>query len=463
MSSFPRFLFTSLSSTTARFSGWTIEQRRVLLLLVLLSLVHGMLYAAFVLPWWQVPDEGFHFFRSHVILSNIRGDTDEEVLRWQDEQAESIYYEFPYWLWDSSGRYEGESVRLPERYFLIPRQELAYLLFALAALPFATGSILVKLYAMRVLSVVIGVGITAVSFVMAADLFPKDRFMQLLLPFFTMFVPAYAIVACAVTDSNLANLCVLLVFYAAMLTVRDGVSWQKGVFALVFTVMAIWAKSTAYFLLPLWGLVGVWVIWRFRRKPLAWVSAGGALAVLYFVFPSRGRFFVWLAYTWFKRGHSTVEVLNSPHFFTDLHDRFWYLAGFGVEASISPMWYLVIKLAYAAAAAGLVILAFRYLRNRGGGDAFSLKVLGLCALFFVVHLAVVLSFSVLTGDDSYRHGRYLHVVMPPFVIVLLLGWRELFPKSMRGGASLYLAAALLLFDFMAFGVYTLPWLYHMGV
>ncbi len=237
------------------------RDRTLLVLVVVVYLALGTLYAALTPPW-QVPDEPAHYnyvryLATHGRLPVLRpGDYDQEYL------SEITTRRFDPGLSIDPIRYEFHQ---PPLYYLVLLP--VYLLFGGSLLP------------LRLFSVVIGVFVLLLAYAVGRLLFPEHAWPALGTAAFVAFVPQHLAMTAGVENDVLAEAIlggVLLSLLAWLREEGDGSRWRLlGTGALIG--LGLLTKTTAYIALPL-ALLAVALKAAWRRIGVR--SAMGAMAAL---------------------------------------------------------------------------------------------------------------------------------------------------------------------------------------
>jgi len=222
------------------------DERRgsfIVLLLLLLTLVRGMLYVSLV-PQWQHFDEPGHFEYARFVaferrLPQSQADTNSAIRR--EILASMIERDFGGYLpaWSSSSLFDP---KVPVSQFAA--QPLYYVLCAFLLCPIRHQDIVVQLHVLRTFSVLLNVGIVALAYLTARTLFPGDLLLQLGVPLFIVFLPAYTDIMSAVNSDVLANFLSSLTVYLAVVIQRRGNYWPHLALLGGVLVLGLLTKKT---------------------------------------------------------------------------------------------------------------------------------------------------------------------------------------------------------------------------
>ena len=166
---------------------------KVFFLLFVLALVRGLIYSA-VVPPWQAPDEPRHF--EYVKLLYEKG----RLVGWGDatpsleQEIIASMRRFDYWRYghsDAPPLAPGESPTSFRQIWAWPGTQhelhqppLAYLVYLMPLAFTASQDTALQLYAMRMLSILLGVAVVLIAFRTADELFPDNSLLALAIPTF---------------------------------------------------------------------------------------------------------------------------------------------------------------------------------------------------------------------------------------------------------------------------------------
>lgn len=451
--------------------GRSQAPKRILVLLLALTLVRGLLYAAITIPWWAGHDEEFHFAHTQMLIDRWVADNTGQRRDWRREMGVT-FMAFPRWLWSAkSGPPDGSidldavhtSVQFPaDRYTRFQRASFPYYLYAWPGRFLRHQDLLVQLFTLRGVSVLITCGTIFFSFLSAREIFPDSLMMQVLVPWIIVFNPAFMVTSSTVSDAHLAILFSSVVFYLLLLEIKQ-LTWWRTALALVLTIPAMWAKATAYFLVFVWTVLVIVYVWRLGRRYWLWLGIIGGLFgfTLIFFLPTRLQGFVTAGWMSLQSGIDS-EVVSPEFYFVLLEDvfaSFWIVLGWFVYR-LARIWYIILLVPLLLAVVGLLIYWWRKIRTKSrpilGTEQRSL----LLALLFVgTSITILVAYSALTNYGGWRVGRYIFPVIVPLSVLMVAGWRELIPDAWRKVAGLGIASAFFLFDTMVVVTYFIPWYY----
>ena len=461
-----------LNFVTSPFSRLLSKRYGILWLLLAVTLVRGLIYAAIVPPW-QAPDEPYHFLSAH--SPHIQRLPDVES-NWQQLQTEITASMIQFRFWDmmvfAPSPDEGDDgyrhllaspraiPRLPT-----PRAFTYYLLSPLLRGVEHQG-VTFQLYWARFFSIVVNMGVVAVAFGVAQLLFRGEPFGTLLLPLSIVFLPTHTGMMAVVYDGNIAELLISAAIFLLMLAVVRGFRWHLLVLVALFTALGVAAKPTTFFFVPV--LVLLLVIYGWRRIPGWWkllivplaVASVYGMALFSQRLESLFRLTLQRA-TGAQSGAFAADLKTLPLQRSAVHLSGRFAANLGWDSlTVSDVWGWVFLVLSALAVVGLIRLAWRVIR--AGGGVWSRDPLGratlICILCVVVDLALLAVASALYGV-SYYSARYLLGAIIPIMTLLVIGWRELIPRNWRVEGLALMASFFFLFDAVTVLGYAVPFFY----
>ncbi|HET6443724.1 MAG TPA: DUF2142 domain-containing protein [candidate division Zixibacteria bacterium] len=219
-----------------------------LLLLLLAYLFVGALYASQT-PDWQAPDEPAHYNYIRQLASGTMpvlepGDYNQEY------QSLVISSQFDEQYSVESFEYQDYQ---PPLYYLV--QTPIFLLFDDALL------------ALRLVSVVLGLGIISLTYFIVLSLLPERQWLALLAAAFVAFLPQHTAMMAAVNNDNLAELliaAILLVTISLLISGRQAKLEQQRTRLVILGLLlglGFLTKVSVYIMAPLVGFALLWIFW----------------------------------------------------------------------------------------------------------------------------------------------------------------------------------------------------------
>jgi len=273
---------------------------------------------ALLLPPWQSPDENSHFGYAQTLAERFElpGDEDRPIFSTEQNLAQNRsnsdqtaaqpatkpeWSEQAYERWQQAERRLGRSARSdgggPNPAATNP--PLYYLYGAPAYLAATGGDIFDRLYLMRLWSVVLLLVTTCAAWLVAGELFGRERPLQLVAAGVAGLQPMVAFLSSSVTPDALLFAIWSLSFWLGVRIIKRGLRAPDAVALLLVVGLGVVTKATSYALLPAALLVlavGVARLGSARRRSAV---AMASLALLAFVAPAG----TWIA---------TAAVLDRP-------------------------------------------------------------------------------------------------------------------------------------------------------
>lgn len=476
---------------------------KFLVLLLVTSLVRGFVYSA-IIPPWQSPDEPRHFEYVKLLYEKRRlvgwGDVTPSVER--EIIASMDRYDF--WQFGivhaqvflSEGFPQSfKDIWVPGMSHELHQPPLAYLVYA-TVLPFTGSDPATQLYAMRLISVMMGTLVVLAAYLTMMELFPDDPFMFIGVPTFIAFLPMHAYTTSVLTNDNLAALFVSLIILLQVISLRRGFSASRLAVSVILLGLGIFTKRTALVALPIILVVIAIHLWRRGFRPhLAWKKAVAFSGILFFLvgvaalnwdrlrdflfrlLPGLDRalhslLYIYLFY--FLRPSESHRYAIDPtkyfsvgslayyrRFFQMLFETFWARFGW-VNVRLHPFYYLLIGLACLASAFGLGVFVLRSRRN-----VHPMSFLQKDALL-VFFAAILFGFGMLVVKmvrdwdnvpQPLTQGKFLFPVIIPISSLFMIGLRELVPPSHRRFLSLGWLGGLVVLEAISLLIYIIPFYY----
>lgn len=442
-------------------------------LLLVLTLIRGLIYAV-VIPPWQAPDETGHFEYAWLMARLGRVPTPEDISPTFERELMASLYEWRYGEFIGRPLPEGipDRIRdLPANVFarnsrtvLSGRFSLSYLWPAPFLHPLRFQDLTLQLFVARLSSVLLNIGIVWLAYQTFSELVLSRSYLIWSMTAVVVFLPQHTFINSTVGDGPLAELMACLVLYCWARIFRRGVNaWTVSGIA-IGTLIGIWSKATAAFLIPLDVGLALW--WFFRQprrtwRHVAYVCVGVgllglvALAWDYYRSPlgSRTLSMFWESlpvqeWIWVDaRGLAFGEALLGGH------DSFW--ANFGwMSVTVSPRWYGAILLLTLVAVVGWIL-------GRKDQEDFPPWAAAMMGGSLLMALIIFVWKGLLAPFSGYyqSQGRYLFPAVIPVGFLLVGGWMQIIPPGRR--QILIMAAVMLfaMFDAWSLMGYIVPYFY----
>jgi hypothetical protein len=428
-----------------------VPQRRVgLALLVAVALLHAGLYAVLTPPW-QAPDEIAHFEYAWLLGQLKHIVWTENASPALEQQIIQSLYDFHAWPYVGLA---APAVR-PERLDDVPfygrsrtltRFSLSYVIYAAAALPFSEAGIITQLYVMRLVSVLLGGCVVALTYQLARLVEPQAPALAWGSALFVALLPQHAFITGAVSDQSLAELLATISIYGMARVWLRGAGWRWWALIVLSTVGALLSKATALFLVPLLLFSAVRELWHWYTAPgtttrqRRWATLGATLSGLGLLL-ALPLILGWMSLisAQFSNILATLtETLSDTGRLSAYLDRLLTSndLGHALAVTFESFWayfgWMVVRLPsiWVTALYGLVLLAVggwvrRYFSPRRRDELRGYGPVGLAA---GLALLVVLTWFVSTPLGlEYSQGRYLFGAIAPGAVLLVGGWLGLRP------------------------------------
>jgi Predicted membrane protein (DUF2142) len=417
-------------------------RRGWLALLLSLALVRGLICLS-VIPPWQSPDETGHFEYAWLVAHLGRLPAASDLSPFFERELLGSLYEWRY----------GDLIKrplpeqMPARIDNLPPQifarmsrtapgrfSLSYLWMALWIGPVGHQDLAVQLYAARLSSVFLQLGIIWLAWRILSQVYPSRAGPVLAMTALIVFIPQHTLINSTVGDGTLAELMACLVLYGWVRVFSRGWGYWEAAWIVLGTVAGLWSKKTAVFLLPLdAALMGWWLFrlrrWGWTRRQSVYVALGAAALILAGWLVARSSIGTF-AFTYLG-DHLSLEMqwvdprgLTLGDGLLASYDSFW--ANFGwMVVPASPRWYGAILLVTVAAVLGWV--------TRGRAAELPRWTVGMMGASLLASLVVFVWVALLFPAGGYYQfqGRYLYPVIVPFAFLLVEGWMRIAPAGRR--------------------------------
>lgn len=478
---------------------------KVLFLLLGLALVRGLIYSAAVPPW-QAPDEPRHFEYVKLLYAKGRlvgwGDVTPSV----EQEIIASMRRFDYWRYGHSDAPPLAPGELPTSFGQIwawpgtqhelHQPPLSYLFYLVPLALTAGQDTALQLYAMRLLSIFLGVAVVLIAFWIADELFPDNSLLALAIPTFVAFLPMHTFLTSTVNNDHLAEVFVCLLLMILVRGFRRGFSlWSLGVIILV-VVGGLLAKRTALVAVAISLVVLPLYLWRrpvslglnWRKALLSLTVVLGIMAlvaaiILYWSQTTAAvnrigsgqdwlmKFYLFLPSEQFPA--SLRYNLISPQAFQLYQQYLWFLfqtfwARFGWQNIPLASWgYYTLAVVSLMALLGLGLFVIRARQRMSRLEWWQQRVLILFAFSIALAGALVIGreirnwdLNLARGGPGWPAGRYLFPVIIPIATLFVLGWSELAPQRYRAAWTMVLPGLLFLLDSFSLLFLLIPYFYR---
>jgi 4-amino-4-deoxy-L-arabinose transferase-like glycosyltransferase len=437
-----------------------VRRQAPLVVLLLVYMVVGSLYAVKT-PAWQAPDEPAHYNYIRQLAAGQLpviepGDYDQAY------QSEVISSKF-------DARYSVESFQYEDY------QPPLYYLLQTPVFRLLDG----RLEAMRLFSLLLGLGVVVLTYLAAGRLFPGREWMALAAAAFVAFLPQHVAMLAAVNNDSLAE---LLIAAIILVLISIGASRDEpGVWSLlglgVLLGLGFLTKVTVYTVAVVAGVVLLWRYWRrWRALTRAGLLVFGLAALIGLGWWARNLTVYGGLDLLGTVAHNAI-VVGQPRteqwiaslglsgtlkaFFQTTFQSFW--GQFGWMGVVMPAWVYRVLLAFSCLTLALLlwVAAGRnglrsVMRSRRPRPLAGLLILGSTLVMSVV---VFVTYNL---TFVQHQGRYLFSSLVPIGIGVAVGWAAvvdpLTRRFQRAGylLPLGLAVGLVGLDLLALYRFILP-------
>jgi len=439
-------------------------QRYWLVLLLALALVRGLIYLA-ATPPWQAPDEWGHFEHAWLIAHLGRLPGREDVSPLFERELMASMYEWQYDRFFGGPLPEQMPARLHDlmrrqpRTVLTGRFSLAYAWTALFILPFKHQDLIAQLYAARFASVALNLGIVGLAWQIFRELLPKEPRLGAAMTAFIVLLPQHTFINASVNEGPLAELCACAALYGWLRLFSRGTDALAIIAIALGTVLGVWAKSTAFFLIPLGIVLLALFLGRNRRLGrAAWLKlaslalASFSQAALPRLQAPVGSRPIELLHRWWYQTRFEERSVSLGDTLVSTLDSFWAKFGW-MAARAAPIWYFAVYVLLLVAVEGWIWPRTRRCSVPGWGKA----ALGAALL---VAVATWLAFALgRTSSGAYAQGRYLFSVAAPVAFFVVGGWARWTPERWQPYFAAAAVTTMAVLDATAFCLTLWPFFY----
>ncbi|MDM8527919.1 hypothetical protein QUF58_06840 [Anaerolineales bacterium HSG24] len=463
------------------FTNTVSQTSKVMAILLALALVRGIIYASIVPPW-QAPDEPAHFERAKAAFNTIEwvGSTEQPV--WYDNIRDSLFT-FRFWHYALPHQHPAPDQPLNhyiqlyhEVYGGLYSSRVAYLIIGLPIIMTSNQPIVLQLYAMRLYTVLFGVLMVWLGYLLTKTIFPNDLFLSLGVPILITFTPQHTHLLSTVNNGNLAEVLATVSLLLLVRGVMAGFSWSLGGVIIVVAIFAMWTKATTYFLIFPLIVIGSLYLLRYRRHwhwllPLGFII----ISVVYYFIPTR--LLVLIGWGWQHLMKS--DLYMEPTYLSHIFRSFWAMPGW-LHLRLNPFWYKIVLGFVGVGVGGLLIRLGRlaYQKFRTTSDELpnhfvrrlvlvwqqqcspqqqrQLLALAILALAILSAVSIQIGWHIITGSMAYHQGRSIYPVIVPLYLFLLLGWQQVIPASKQPLGLITLTTLFILFDGLVLFNYIIP-------
>jgi len=446
----------------------------ILYSLLALTAVKGIIWAG-IIPAWQAPDEQNHFSLIQFYAESKKLAVDpkydntvsEELLQTTDLMNVDWSGKHPMWRPEFSntsvGLYEEKISQIAKedcQTFLFmgngrKSPPFYYLLGGIVYLIFSPFDILVRLFALRFLSVAIGVGTVFFTYLFVKEIYPARQWLALASATLVSFQSSFNFVTSTVNVDSMVIFLTTVFVYVGIKYLKAKDEKLKDIFWLmIVSVLGVLIKAT---LLPLVVVLFITIGARkikeqkITRQNIEIAILFISLITLYLISSVSFGFLTDIA-SFFAQARGVVfftSLLNFaksaiPHYNGQVFG--WYWAVFGwLEVSLPVNFYRVLKILTVFAFFGLGVVTYRKLRTRNFNNlGVILFIFG--TLLFLHGATFFFDWQtfVRTGNLFGFQGRHFLSPIGIHMFLLTIGLTVFF-KSYQQKLTLFLLIVLFIF------------------
>jgi hypothetical protein len=432
------------------------------LLLVFLLIAHFLkeLFWLAVIPLWHFPDEEQHF--AHVAFlvekqssfAGIKFDVSQEI----DKSSELLgtkrdtrginkftyhpEYRIPY-VKGQVGIYEEEIKSLntaENRQTMIKREAARYgpIYYFLAAIPykiFYEQNLFVRVFASRLVSIILSTFTVFVVYLIAGEVFKKEL-AKITLAFLVSFQPMFSFVSAGINSDNLFNLIFALILYSCLKIFFQEKFRLKYVIILILSlILGYKTKSQIFIGFPIIFSAFSLSFLKKKNRPKKDYLCLAGLTVIILLILIKGKIHIpeynpqapsklaesFFQYIFWHLRHTIAETIP------------WYWGVFNWLGVTLPRWVNQIQARILIMAAfGILIFFFRQIKEKKLFNNDKLKII------FLFSAAAIYYFFVISWDYFFRktsgfsfgiQGRYFFPTIVSHMLFIFLGLVSLVPQK----------------------------------
>ena len=333
----------------------------------------------------------------------------------------------------------------------------AYLYGAATMLALGWTPLAGTIYSARLSSVIMGVLVVYLAYLIARRVFPTRMDLRLGVPFLIASIPQVTYVSAYFNADMFSILCTTLVMYAWVEGVQNGFAWRTSVFLGLSLGLSVLTRLNCWIIVFPFSLLLLLLSWR--RHPRDFIARTGLVCLI-----PVSVFIIWFIYNkatygdiWAKQlvdqvwrqdrpfqisyaaqGYTFLSLLRKTPWLDWTFTSFWCRLGY-MYVPLSPWYYKVILGFCAASALGLGLGFLRRVPRSGFWRSWRFQVLAL----FAVISALVIGASLYNSfyNDFQAQGRYVFTALIPLGVLLVLGLGEV-TTNPRGQRLIWIFAGL---------------------
>jgi len=442
-----------------------------IIIILCLVVIRGLIYGLFI-PFDQTPDENHHFKlikAKHLQLNHAseeerRSAAAQEMLTW-------CYLTYPESCPEKSSLedFAGSTLPLPP-----PSRQIYYLFTGWILKILSLENMRDEVYVMRGVSILCGTLVVFLSFLVAREIFPENRFLILGVPVFITFVPQFSAMNGSINNDKLVEIFAALLFWVMVRIFKHGMT---GRYFLAYTVtmgLTLLSKRTGVFTVPLVLVFLVVYYWKTSlgirmHVVLTGIFIGIIIGGYYLIMwnglvnelideniisiPAPGN----IKYLLLRPDLYTIQSLKYyAKFFIMMYWSFWGVFGY-MTIHLHHFWYVVAALAQFLSIGGLLNFTLQIKMKKLSVERWKAKVLYLFAASIILIIMIPFTRSILFRfkDPSLTQGRYLFTVIIPISMLTVFGVASLFHRKYHRLIGAIAIIGLIILDVVCLSNYIL--------
>ena len=436
----------------------------ILALLLCLTGIRGIIYSVLI-PFDRSPDEKHHFQYIKAKHLQLIGASEQEsrqtAARLEVTSRYLLYPEMP------PGRYNIQqypNAKLPNPPSAL---HIYYWVGAKMLQALSLSHIRDEIYVVRGLSVLCGVIVVWLSFLMTRELFPNDLFLLVGVPTCIAFIPQFSAMNGVVNNDKFAEVFVALFFLVIVKMFKNGLHIGYLAACLATISLGILGKRTAVFTILVFLVMLLVYYWRgfpgLRLSVtlaglLIGLSVGGYFLVLYndavygFIRDNPLGVEVWLpienmkTLAFYQNLYSAAMIKFYAKFFILIYWSFWGVFGY-MDIHLHHFWYVGAALVQLLAIGGLLRWMHETKHVNAEDERWKAKVIYLFIVSICVVVLVLFFRSIVfrPGQPMLAQGRRLFTTILPIGFLTVFGLQRLAaPKYHRVLGALGIIGLLVL-------------------
>lgn len=431
-----------------------------------LAIVLNSLIWVILIPIWHFPDEQAHFAQVAFLVEKGRNSDGREF-----DLTEEIYIseillgtardkfgnnkftfhpEYRIEYTDSNmGKYE-ESITIltnteAKKNFVIQEASRYPLLYYFPAAVLYRGlyqsDLIIRVFAIRFWSLFLFLGTVLITYLIGGFLFHKNELLSVTLALLVGFQPMMVFSNIGVNSDALGNFLFALFLYLCLRIIILGFNWKKFVILLVVIYLSIYTKPQFILTIPLLGSLLLFLVVRDISGERKYFFFLGMMSLITIVLLLLYQFRIWPIGLIEKfitildpasLGKFSLEY-TFPHTYKEVLPWYWGIYDWlGVTYSRGA--HRIINRILFLAGIGVLIWFYKVVKNRDWKKKEFEAIVFLNIAAIVYFIALSFYDWMLWYTSKYQlgiQGRYFFPVISVHMLMLLIGFSQLFPTKMR--------------------------------